>query len=142
MENESDIKEVMKVIKKLKLLEVCKKAKENDPDDPFEPFPEDLDYIMKMGTKMLNQYIKFLEEFNTGGLAFVSEDERGEKEVWVIPPNFNMGMYAHAYRHDLDDIKIKAMREKGISYREIGRQMGCSPSTARNRFEKMRHKGF
>lgn len=44
------------------------------------------------------------------------------------------GVDAHAFRHDLLTDKMLYLRnEKNYSYRQIAREMGCSPSTVRKR---------
>lgn len=47
------------------------------------------------------------------------------------------GFHAHAYKKQLNNLKMIRLREKGKSYREIAKQLNCSPSTVRNRLKKM-----
>ena len=47
------------------------------------------------------------------------------------------GKNAHAYKHDLDNKKMYNLYQEGKSYHEIGQLMGCSPSTVRNRLQKL-----
>lgn len=52
------------------------------------------------------------------------------------------GIHAHAYKKELDNIRIKKLWEKGNTYRQIAKQLKCSPSTVRNRLKKLEAKDF
>lgn len=62
-------------------------------------------------------------------------ERKEEKAIFSAIPKH--GVYAHAYRKDLDNLKIKKLWEKNYSYRAIGKQLGCSPNTVRNRLSKL-----
>lgn len=63
---------------------------------------------------------------------FMSELER--KKFRETPKH---GIYAHAYKKQLDNVKIMTLRDQGKSLREIAVALGCSPSTIRNRLKKL-----
>lgn len=58
-----------------------------------------------------------------------------EKEVFENKPKH--GKSAHAYSHHIDNIRIIQMRRDNYTLREIAKQFNCSPSTIRNRLNKM-----
>ena len=47
------------------------------------------------------------------------------------------GIHAHAYKKGLDNLEMMKLRGERKTYREIAKQLGCSPSTVRNRMKKM-----
>lgn len=47
------------------------------------------------------------------------------------------GKFARAYKANIDNIVISNMRDEGKSYREIAKHFDCSPSTIRNRLNKL-----
>lgn len=47
------------------------------------------------------------------------------------------GKNAHAYKKSLDNVEIYNLKSQGLSYREIAKLLDCSPSTVRNRFNRM-----
>ena len=60
-----------------------------------------------------------------------------EMDKWYFEGKPRHGKFAHAYAHNIDNVRIIQMREKGKSLREIAAQFDCSPSTIRNRLKKM-----
>lgn len=67
------------------------------------------------------------------------DDEKLDKELERkafedIPKH---GVHAHAYKKGLDNQKMRKLREKGYTYRQIAEQLKCSPSTVRNRLKKL-----
>lgn len=63
------------------------------------------------------------------------KEREDEKRAFESIPKH--GVHAHAFKKGLDNLKMKELREKGLTYREIGKQLGCSPNTVRNRLKKM-----
>lgn len=51
---------------------------------------------------------------------------------------FKKGKHTHATREDLDNVRILQLRAAGRTLTQIGEQLGCSPSTVRNRLNKLR----
>lgn len=64
-----------------------------------------------------------------------SENTKGQKSnLKKRPHSAKRGHQAPAFRRDLStDKMIYLRRKKKYSYRQIAREMGCSPSTVRNR---------
>lgn len=58
-----------------------------------------------------------------------------EKKYFENKPR--CGKFANAYSHNIDNIKIMQMRIKNCTLREIAKQFNCSPSTIRNRLNKL-----
>lgn len=79
------------------------------------------------------QYCGSTEEFS-GDSNDLENIKRIEKAFSSIPKH---GIQAHAYKKDLNNLRIINLREQGKSYREIANQLGCSPNTVRNRLKKM-----
>lgn len=52
--------------------------------------------------------------------------------------NFKKGKHTHAYREELLNSEIVRLRRAGWSLAKIAEQLGCSPSTVRNRLNKLR----
>lgn len=70
---------------------------------------------------------------NSEGLDLLGEDLIAK----VFEVNEKYEVHAHAYNERLSNLKMKELREKGLTYREIGKQLNCSPSTVRNRLKTM-----
>lgn len=68
---------------------------------------------------------------------FYDEETEREEERWAFENVPKHGIHAHAYKKELDNLRMKKLREKGYSYRKIGKHLGCSPSTVRNRLKKL-----
>lgn len=68
---------------------------------------------------------------------FEDEEEEREEERWTFEAIPKHGVHAHAYKKELDNLKIKKLKKNGYTFREIAVQLGCSPSTVRNRLKKM-----
>ena len=68
----------------------------------------------------------------------LEKKERLEQERRAFEGKRLQGKNAHAYKHGLDNQKIYSLKVEGKSYREIGRLLGCSPNTVRNRLNKFR----
>lgn len=68
---------------------------------------------------------------------FYDEEKEREEEARAFESIPKHGVHAHAYNKKLDNLKIKRLRKKGYTYREIAKQLGCSPNTVRNRLKKM-----
>lgn len=51
---------------------------------------------------------------------------------------FKKGKHTHATREDLDNVRILQLRAAGRTLTQIGEQLGCSPSTVRNRLNKLK----
>lgn len=66
------------------------------------------------------------------------EEERDrylEQQTFSSVPKH--GFHAHAYKKKLDNLMMMKLREEGKTYRAIAKQLGCSPSTVRNRIKKI-----
>lgn len=68
---------------------------------------------------------------------FYDEEKEREEEARAFESIPKHGVHAHAYNKKLDNLKIKRLRKKGYTYREIAKQLKCSPSTVRNRLKKL-----
>lgn len=63
-------------------------------------------------------------------------DEREAEELQKT--NFKKGKHTHAYREELLNSEIVRLRRAGWSLAKIAEQLACSPSTVRNRLNKLR----
>ena len=63
-------------------------------------------------------------------------EEREAEELQKT--NFEKGKHTHAYREELLNSEIVRLRRAGWSLAKIAEQLGCSPSTVRNRLNKLR----
>ena len=63
-------------------------------------------------------------------------EEREAEELQKT--NFKKGKHTHAYREELLNSEIVRLRRAGWSLAKIAEQLGCSPSTVRNRLSKLR----
>lgn len=79
----------------------------------------------------------FLYDENEDFDPFGDEAQEREEERWDFEKVPKHGVHAHAYKKSLDNVRMKRLRERGCTYRQIGKQLGCSPSTVRNRLKKM-----
>lgn len=79
-----------------------------------------------------------LEDRYARMLDKLEKKERLEQERRAFEGKRLQGKNAHAYKHGLDNQKIYSLKVEGKSYREIGRLLGCSPNTVRNRLNKFR----
>ena len=79
----------------------------------------------------------FLYDENEDFDPFGDEAQEREEERWGFEKVPKHGVHAHAYKKNLDNVRMKRLRERGYTYRQIGKQLGCSPSTVRNRLKKM-----
>lgn len=68
---------------------------------------------------------------------FEDVEREREEEKWAFESVPKHGVYAHAYKKELDNHKIRELRKKGYTYRQIAEQLKCSPSTVRNRLKKL-----
>jgi len=73
------------------------------------------------------------EEFD----PFYDEEIERARELRAFDEVPKHGFHAHAYNRKLDNLKMRKLRNKGYTYRQIAKQIGCSPSTVRNRLKKM-----
>lgn len=90
-----------------------------DPYDPYAVTYEDLDSI---DDECIDEYYKkHLMEI---------ENQRFNS----IPLH---GKQANAYRHDIDNLKIKELRDKRYSLQKIADLYSCSRSTIRNRLKQL-----
>ena len=62
-------------------------------------------------------------------------DNEAQKLAMV---NFKKGKHTHAYREDLLNSEIIQLRENGFTLERIAHQLNCSPSTVRNRINKLK----
>ena len=63
-------------------------------------------------------------------------EEREAEELQKT--NFKKGKHTHAYREELLNSELVRLRRAGWSLVKIAEQVGCSPSTVRNRLNKLR----
>lgn len=100
----------------------CLGASDKDEGDwdPFEPSEEDILREMEEAyfEKKLEQHIR-------------EHEAELEKQVPATVPECEKR--GNAYRPDLDNAKIKELRDRGYSLRKIANALGASPSTIRNR---------
>lgn len=102
----------------------------------YDPFAEDEgDSLENIDSSDISDYDPFSED--DGVCSFEDQEREREEERWVFENIPKHGVHAHAYKKKLDNLKMKELREKGCTYREIAVQLGCSPSTVRNRLRKM-----
>lgn len=100
--------------------------------DPFEPDPAEAEPdpdggLYCYGDAYSQDYEdRLLEEYKNNYI---------EKKTFDSVPK--CGYHASAYRDDLDNQEIINLRVKGYSLRKIANILGCSPSTVRNRLNKM-----
>lgn len=101
------------------LFGVCDTSEDSwDPSAPEDAGYEDDDWIDEQYARM-------------------EKKELEERERRAFEGKRLQGKNAHAYKNKLDNLTMYHLYQKGKSYREIGQLMGCSPSTVRNRLQKL-----
>lgn len=120
-------------------------------DKNFDPFDVDDDYVpsgedgcydpfdMGDGVSLKNVDISDYDPFSSDDGVYYFEDDRREKEEekWAFENIPKHGVHAHAYKKKLDNLKMKKLKEDGYTYRQIAKQLKCSPNTVRNRLIKL-----
>lgn len=111
----------------------------------FAPFEDDTDYdnLDDYFYKNFDPYDEGEKEREDEAGAFESiskqsdnlKEREEEKRAFESIPKH--GVHAHAFKKGLDNLKMKELRKKNYTYREIAKQLGCSPNTVRNRLKKM-----
>lgn len=106
---------------------------ESVEDDPFTPDDDDDLFVDAVEQ---DESIEDDLEYDNLLDKFIKE-----REAKIENQRFNSvpghGKQANAYRHDLDNLKIKEMREKGYSLQKIADMFTCSRSTIRNRLKQL-----
>lgn len=68
------------------------------------------------------------------GYGQIIKERHIKKKIQPSKQSIKRGFKAHAFRGDLSTDKMLYLRqEKQYSYKDIAEEMGCSPSTVRNR---------
>ena len=72
------------------------------------------------------KYEKMIEEHE--------EQQNKEIEIRAFRDVAGQGVHAPAFRDDLDTLEMIKLKKR-FSLREIGRKLGCSPNTVKNRIK-------
>lgn len=116
-----------------------------DINNVYDPFEDDTDYdnLDDYFYKNFDPYDEGEKEREdeAGALESISKQSDNSKEREEEKRAFESipkhGVHAHAFKKGLDNLKMKELRKKNYTYREIAKQLGCSPNTVRNRLQKL-----
>jgi len=137
MEKEMDIYKIGKLKKDvISLLKYAhtqsEKCEKGDEYDPFlEYWPNEIEAIQTDLSSVLDRYMMFLQEWNSGVLQYC-DDAEGIR-IEANPTSRYNGKNAPAYKGDINAKKIYNLFKQGKSYREIERLTGYSRDLIKRR---------